>query len=288
MSSMNFVATSVFFAQMAYIENLGVRNVLLSDGSTIEGGMCHSDKNDSGGSLGLGDVRFWLGAANPALGKIRGYKDGKFVAADGKAVFDPSGDVTLCGGNAKFDKNGNTTISNLTAKSGKFTGEVNATSGKFKGEVQATGGEFNGTLKANLFCSKVKKNAETGYHIDPLKEACNVFYWEYDAINVAGGRSHWIYLPDATKYEGIEFCFMWTCGASQLLKYLYVSGINNQLINITDNYENITINGISYAVQIINGRNRTDTRFYCLPNQYVRVKAMNGQWFILSGSTTIE
>lgn len=125
-SNMQFVATSVFFAQMAYVENLGVRNVLLSDGSTIEGGMCHSDKNDAGGSLGLGDVRFWLGSANPALGKIRGYKDGKFVAADGKAVFDPSGDVTLCGGNAKFDKDGNTTIKKLIATEGSFEGEINA------------------------------------------------------------------------------------------------------------------------------------------------------------------
>ena len=126
MSNMQFVATSVFFAQMAYIENLGVRNVLLSDGSTIEGGMCHSDKNGAGGSLGLKDVRFWLGAADPALGKIRGYKDGMFVAADGKAVFDPSGDVTLCGGNAKFDRNGNTTISNLKATNGEFDGTIKA------------------------------------------------------------------------------------------------------------------------------------------------------------------
>ena len=140
-SSMNFVATSVFFAQMAYIENLGVRNVLLSDGSTIEGGMCRSDKNESGGSLGLGDVRFWLGAANPALGKIRGYKDGRFVAADGKAEFYPSGKVTLCGGNATFDENGNTTITNLDAQSGKFKGEVNATSGTF------TNVKINGSMR---------------------------------------------------------------------------------------------------------------------------------------------
>ena len=149
MSSMNFVATSVFFAQMAYIENIGVRNVLLSNGKEIEGGMCYSDDNGNKGSLGLGDVRFWLGAANPALGKIRGYYNGKFVAADGKAVFDPSGDVTLCGGNAKFDKNGNTTIANLTATSGKFTGEVNATSGKFIGEVNATSGKFSGELQSS-------------------------------------------------------------------------------------------------------------------------------------------
>lgn len=289
MSSMNFVATSVFFAQMAYVENLGVRNVLLSDGSTIDGGMCHSDVNESGHELGLGNVRLWLGGPDPQKAPNRQYVDGSVVFANGNATFDKYGNVTLCGGNAMFDKDGNTTIANLTATSGNFTGVVNATSGKFKGEVQATGGEFNGTLKANLFYSKVKKNAETGYQIDPSKEACNVFYWEYNSINgTVGDGSHWIYLPDATKYEGIEFCFMWTCGASQLLKYLYVSGINNQLINITDNYKNITINGISYAVQIINGRNRTEKRFYCLPNQYVRVKAMNGQWFILSGSTTVE
>lgn len=109
MSSMNFVATSVFFAQMAYIENLGVRNVLLSDGNTIEGGMCHSDVGENGASLGLGDVRFWLGGSDPAQGKIRGYRDGTFVAAGGKAV---------------FDKDGNTTIANLTATSGKFSGYI--------------------------------------------------------------------------------------------------------------------------------------------------------------------
>lgn len=159
-SSMNFVATSVFFAQMAYIENLGVRNVLLSDGSTIEGGMCHSDKNDAGGSLGLGDVRFWLGNANPALGKIRGYKDGTFVAADGKAVFDKEGNVTLCGGNAKFDKDGNTTIAKLTATSGNFTGVVNATSGKFSGELQSSTGKVGGFNLSSSSLEAVKSTGE--------------------------------------------------------------------------------------------------------------------------------
>lgn len=142
MSNMQFVATSVFFAQMAYVENLGVRNVLLSDGSTIEGGMCHSDKDENGNPLNLGNVRFWLGSSSPSSGTIRGYKDGTFVAANEKAVFDPSGDVTLCGGNAKFDKDGNTTIANLNATSGKFTGEVNATSGKF------TDVEVNGSMRS--------------------------------------------------------------------------------------------------------------------------------------------
>ena len=144
MSNMQFVATSVFFAQMAYVENLGVRNVLLSDGSTIEGGMCYSDKDENGNSLNLGNVRFWLGSSSPSSGTIRGYKDGTFVAANGKAQFYPSGKVTLCNGNATFDENGNTTIANLNATSGKFTGEVNATSGKF------TDVEVNGSMRSTF------------------------------------------------------------------------------------------------------------------------------------------
>ena len=160
MSSMNFVATSVFFAQMAYIENLGVRNVLLSNGKTIEGGMCYSDVDESGHELGLDDVRFWLGSESPALGKIRGYKDGKFVAANGKAVFDSSGDVTLCGGNAKFDKNGNTTIANLTATNGNFTGVVNATSGKFSGELQSNTGKVGGFSLSSSSLEAVKSTGQ--------------------------------------------------------------------------------------------------------------------------------
>ena len=111
-SSMNFVATSVFFAQMAYIENLGVRNVLLSNGKgEIEGGMCYSDDNGNGGSLGLGDVRLWIGGSIPQEAPNRQYKDGSVVFSNG---------------NARFDKDGNTTIANLTAKRGSFTDvEVN-------------------------------------------------------------------------------------------------------------------------------------------------------------------
>ena len=96
-SNMNFVATSVFFAQMAYIENLGVRNVLLSDGKNVEGGMCHSDDNGNGGSLGLGDVRLWLGGSNPQTAPNRQYKDGSVVFSKGNATFDKDGNIKIKG-----------------------------------------------------------------------------------------------------------------------------------------------------------------------------------------------
>lgn len=97
LSNMQFVATSVFFAQMAYIENLGVRNVLLSDGKNVEGGMCHSDDNGNGGSLGLGDVRLWLGGSNPQTAPNRQYKDGSVVFSNGNATFDKDGNIKIKG-----------------------------------------------------------------------------------------------------------------------------------------------------------------------------------------------
>lgn len=117
MSSMNFVATSVFFAQMAYIENLGVRNVLLSDGTTIEGGMCHSDKNDAGGTLGLGDVRLWLGGSNPQTAPNRQYRDGSVVLANGNATFDNKGNVKLKG--TLYSKAVYTTVGGFVTNNGK-------------------------------------------------------------------------------------------------------------------------------------------------------------------------
>lgn len=117
MSSMNFVATSVFFAQMAYIDNLGVRNVLLSDGTTIEGGMCHSDKNENGESLGLGDVRFWLGGSDPRTAPNRQYKDGSVVFANGNAFFDKNGNITLRG--TLYSKSVYTTIGSFVKNDGK-------------------------------------------------------------------------------------------------------------------------------------------------------------------------
>ena len=117
MSSMNFVATSVFFAQMAYIENLGVRNVLLSDGKNVEGGMCHSDDNGNGGSLGLGDVRLWLGGSNPQTAPNRQYKNGSVVFSNGNATFDKDGNIKIKG--TLRAKAIYTTEGGLVTKSGK-------------------------------------------------------------------------------------------------------------------------------------------------------------------------
>lgn len=224
MSNMQFVATSVFFAQMAYIENLGVRNVLLSDGSTIEGGMCYSDKDENGNSLNLGNVRFWLGSSSPSSGTIRGYKDGTFVAANGKAQFYPSGRVTLCGGNATFDENGNTTIANLNATSSKFTGEVNATSGSF------TNVEVHGSMRSAFTQPTDSFNKNIS-----------------DCISLVSRNDGWIYeypLPWDVKQSGRRISIVnwkWgeqtSTGAASISaptgKYFFENGIQTTKLNLS-------------------------------------------------------
>ena len=212
MSSMNFVATSVFFAQMAYIENLGVRNVLLSDGKSIEGGMCHSNVNESGGKLGLGDVRLWLGGPDPQKAPNRQYVDGSVVFANGNATFDKEGNVTLCGGNAKFDKDGNTTIANLTATSGKFTGEVNATSGKFSGELQSTTGNVGGFELSGYYLEAVNSTGQKLYlspyrvHFsDNSSGARNVYIGTDVMPSTIGGKCPIVIMVD-DKSHSLPYC----------------------------------------------------------------------------------
>ena len=90
-------------------------------------------------------------------------------------------------------------------------------------------------------------------------------------------------------YDGIELCFMWTQPRINSLKELYVYSFEKQQeINIPINYTEAEINGSLMLIQTAHVKHYSSKFFSCLPNQYFRVKAMNGQWFIISGNTTDE
>lgn len=79
-----FVATSLLLAELAFIKNLGVNNLIVSDTqNTIKGGMTATDKDEKGNSLGLGDVRFWLGGSNPQQAPARIYENGDVYFGSG-------------------------------------------------------------------------------------------------------------------------------------------------------------------------------------------------------------
>lgn len=155
--------------------------------------------------------------------------------------------------------------------------------------------EVTGVIHANLLYSSTKVNAPNEYQIDPEAEPCNMFFWEFDAIEgswdaTEGPNSHWIYLPDATAYDGLELSFFWDRPVGKKLKYLYVSAINGQKIIFEANpyYTMKTSEGNIIDVRRFGGCSKSDTRIYCLWNTYTTLKAIAGNWYIIEGTTNEE
>lgn len=155
--------------------------------------------------------------------------------------------------------------------------------------------EVTGVIHANLLYSSTKVNAPNEYQIDPEAEPCNMFFWEFDAIEgswdaTEGPNSHWIYLPDATAYDGLELSFFWDRPVGKKLKYLYVSAINGQKIIFEANpyYLMKTSDGSVIDVRRFGGCSKSDTRIYCLWNTYTTLKAIAGNWYIIEGTTNEE
>lgn len=155
--------------------------------------------------------------------------------------------------------------------------------------------EVTGVIHANLLYSSTKVNAPNKYQIDPEAEPCNMFFWEFDAIEdswdaTEAPYSHWIYLPDATAYDGLELSFFWDRPVGKKLKYLYVSAINGQKIIFEANpyYLMKTSDGSVIDVRRFGGCSKSDTRIYCLWNTYTTLKAIAGNWYIIEGTTNEE
>lgn len=155
--------------------------------------------------------------------------------------------------------------------------------------------EVTGVIHANLLYSSTKVNAPNEYQIDPEAEPCNMFFWEFDAIEgswdaTEAPYSHWIYLPDATAYDGLELSFFWDRPVGKKLKYLYVSAINGQKIIFEANpyYLMKTSDGSVIDVRRFGGCSKSDTRIYCLWNTYTTLKAIAGNWYIIEGTTNEE
>ena len=155
--------------------------------------------------------------------------------------------------------------------------------------------EVTGVIHANLLYSSTKVNAPNEYQIDPEAEPCNMFFWEFDAIEGSWDAteapcSHWIYLPDATAYDGLELSFFWDRPVGKKLKYLYVSAINGQKIIFEANpyYLMKTSDGSVIDVRRFGGCSKSDTRIYCLWNTYMTLKAIAGNWYIIEGTTNEE
>ena len=158
-----------------------------------------------------------------------------------------------------------------------------------KGNVTCKTGTFenvdvSGIVHASLMYSSVKSFNEqnTGssmYNIDPINDPANTFY-----IVAATGHTKFIYLPDANTYSGLELNFYQTVLTKAGMGDVFVAATNSQYIYY--NTVGRLINENTVPVKISPASR--DSRIKMSANEVIRLKAMNGAWYVMAGLVTEE
>lgn len=144
--------------------------------------------------------------------------------------------------------------------------------------------DVSGIVHASLMYSAVKSFNEqnTGssmYNIDPINDPANTFY-----IVAATGHSKFMYLPDANTYGGLELSFFQTVLTTAAMGDIYVAAADSQYIYY--NTVGRLINENTVPVKISPASR--DTRIKISANEVIRLKAMNGAWYVMEGLITGE
>lgn len=144
--------------------------------------------------------------------------------------------------------------------------------------------DVSGIVRAKLIYSTIKNLLVTDadhaspYYIDPVNDPC-------DTIFVTTNGSKWIYLPDVNKYNGMEISFFQSVMTTMVYGEVYVAAINNQ--KIAYNTTTTIVNG-KIVPQKVSGVGHADTRIKLVSNEYTKLKAISGYWYVISGVVTEE
>lgn len=144
--------------------------------------------------------------------------------------------------------------------------------------------DVSGIVHASLMYSAVKSFNEqnTGssmYNIDPINEPANTYY-----IVAVTGHTKFLNLPDANTYAGLELNFYQAVLTRAAMGDIYVAAANSQYIYY--NTVGRLINENTVPVKISPASR--DTRVKISANEVIRLKAMNGAWYVMSGLVTEE
>lgn len=171
------------------------------------------------------------------------------------------------------DKNGNVVFKaeegNVTCKTGTFENV-----------------DVSGIVRAKLMYSTIKKllatdaDSSSPYYIDPVNDPCDTIF-----ISTASDTQKWIYLPDAETYEGIELSFFHSVLTTMGLGSVYVSATRSQMISY--NTTTSLIDGI-IVTKKADGVGYEDTRIKLVYNEFTKLKAISGTWYVISGVVTEE
>lgn len=144
--------------------------------------------------------------------------------------------------------------------------------------------DVSGIMHASLMYSSVKIFNEqmagsSTYNIDPINEPANTYY-----IVAATGHTKFLNLPDANTYAGLELNFYQAVLTTAAMGDIYVAAASSQYIYY--NTVGRLIDGNSVPVKLSPATR--DSRIKISANEVIRLKAMNGAWFVMTGLITEE
>lgn len=144
--------------------------------------------------------------------------------------------------------------------------------------------DVSGIVHASLMYSAVKSFNEqnTGssmYNIDPINDPANTFY-----IDAATGHTKFMNLPDANTYEGLELNFYQAVLTRAGMGDIFVAAANSQYIYYNTVGRLIDKNTVPVKISPAS----RDTRVKISANEVIRLKAMNGAWYVMAGLITEE
>lgn len=144
--------------------------------------------------------------------------------------------------------------------------------------------DVSGIVHASLMYSAVKSFNEQNpgsstYNIDPVNAPANTYF-----ANIAFTHTKFVYLPDAVAYEGLELNFYQIALTNNGLGTLYIAAVNSQKIYYNTVARLIDDNIIPVKLPIV----ASDTRVKPSLNEVIRIKAMNGAWYVMAGLITEE
>lgn len=144
------------------------------------------------------------------------------------------------------------------------------------GTLHAVNGDFTGVVKASVMYSPVDYSASDTVTIAPSVSSPTNYY----CIPATYGVTY--VLPDPDDYEGLEVKIFAQYGTRQTGTAWVRRGDNNNIYFAE--YSRVTINGTDYNLPKAGNINMdSSAKVYLQHNQLVTFKAMNSEWFVVSG-----
>lgn len=149
-----------------------------------------------------------------------------------------------------------------------------------EGKMTATDAEVNGIIHSRLTYSSVKRlMAASGYYtINPLQEAFNTLF-------ITATADLFVTLPDADEYEGLELNIYQSVVTRTAMGTVVIKTAAS-LQEIYYSASTALINGV--IVQTVNTEANHAESLVLTPNVAVKMVAVNGNWYVLTGVLTGE